>query len=287
MAQARSLRFVLLGAALAMGAVMAGRLAARTNPPALVLTFGVVPQEAPARLARLWTPFLQALSQRTGYRLEFETAPNIPTFEQRLAAARYAIAYMNPYHYVVFHKHPGYQVFAHAAGKLRGILVVARNGPIRRLQTLRGDTVAFPAPAAFAASVIPRAWLKRLRIPIKPRYVYSHDSVYLTVADGLYPAGGGILRTLHTMAPGVRRRLRILWRSPAYTPHAFAAAPGVPERVVARVRAALIAMTRTPEGRRLLHQLGFRAITAADDAEYDDIRALHLHVPVGRHSSGG
>lgn len=288
MLKIRRLPPVLSGVVLGTWIVVAATPAARCADAApAALPFGVVPQQSPARLAQMWTPFLQYLSARTGLRLEFETAPNIPAFERRLAAGRYPIAYMNPYHYVVFHRHPGYQVFAHPAGKLRGILVVARDGPIRRLEDLRGRTVAFPAPAAFAASVVPRAWLKKRGIRIKPRYVFSHDSVYLAVAAGLYPAGGGILRTFHAMAPGVRARLRVLWRSPPYTPHAFAAAPCVSPRIVARIRAAMLGMAHTPEGTRLLRRLGFRAITAANDAEYDDIRALRLKIAVGGRASGG
>lgn len=46
--------------------------------------------------------------------------------------------------------------------------------------------------AACAASVLPRAALKEVGIAFGPRYVRSHDSVYRTVAQGLYPASGGI-----------------------------------------------------------------------------------------------
>ncbi|CRI63664.1 hypothetical protein THIOKS11410013 [Thiocapsa sp. KS1] len=53
------------------------------------LTFGVVPQQAASKLARLWSPILDDLGARTGVRIGFRTAPDTPTFERRLAAGDY------------------------------------------------------------------------------------------------------------------------------------------------------------------------------------------------------
>ncbi|MFT7672206.1 MAG: ABC-type phosphate/phosphonate transport system substrate-binding protein [Gammaproteobacteria bacterium] len=39
-----------------------------------------------------------------GFKVNFKTAPNIPTFKKRLAAGEYGFAYMNPYHYTVFNQ---------------------------------------------------------------------------------------------------------------------------------------------------------------------------------------
>jgi phosphonate transport system substrate-binding protein len=160
------------------------------------LSFGIVPQQSAARLARLWTPVCRWLSERTGQTVVFKTAKDIPTFEQRVAAGEYDIAYMNPYHYTVFSIDPGYRAFARETEKrIRGIVVVKKDSAYQSIGELAGMTLAFPAPAAFAASVLPRAYFKKNGIEITPRYVKSHDSVYLAVARGLYPAGGGIQRT--------------------------------------------------------------------------------------------
>ena len=47
--------------------------------------FGVVPQQSATKLARTWVPFLRLLQEKTGIELRFATAPDIPTFEKRLA----------------------------------------------------------------------------------------------------------------------------------------------------------------------------------------------------------
>lgn len=243
------------------------------------LTFGVVPQQSASELARLWTPILIHLENETGYRFKFKTAKDIPTFEQRVAAGEYDFAYMNPYHYTVFYRSPEYAVFAKERDrKLSGIIVVRKDSAYTAIEQLNGSTIAFPAPAAFAASVLPHAALQRAGVRITAKYVASHDSVYRAVVKGLFPAGGGIERTFETIAPDIRDQLRILWKTPAFTPHAIAAHPRVPAAVVIRIGRAMYKMDQDPAGRALLKAIGFKGIAPARDAEYDDIRALRITV---------
>lgn len=245
-----------------------------------VLTFGVVPQQAASKLARLWAPLLQRVGALTGYQLEFRTAPDIPSFEQRLAAGEYDLAYMNPYHYTVFQRNPGYIAFGKEKNKrIQGILVVRQDSPLQSIEDLAGAEIAFPAPAAFAASILPRAYLRQQGIAITPVYVSSHDSVYLTVARGFYPAGGGVRRTLAGIEPELRQQLRILWTTPAYTPHALAAHPRVPAATRDNVAEAFVALQEDSQGQPLLQSLGFKnGLMPARDADWDDIRALQLEL---------
>lgn len=250
-----------------------------TSPAPQVVTFGIVPQQSAAKLARLWTPVFENLSATSGYRIEFKTAPDIPEFERRLAAGIYDLAYMNPYHYTTFHQQPGYQAFARAkARKLKGIVVVRADSPYQSMSELAGQTLAFPSPAAFAASIVTRAYLQNQAIPFQAKYVSSHDSVYRSVARGLYPAGGGVMRTFNNAEDTIREQLRILWVSPGYTPHAFAAHPRLDSSTVDIIRTAMVELDQTETGRTLLGNLKFKGIEAASDGDWDDIRAMNLQL---------
>ena len=241
------------------------------------LTFGIVPQQSASRLAEEWGPLLTELSRRSGVSLVFRTAPSIPVFEERLGKGAYDLAYMNPYHYVVFHKAAGYQAFAKEQDRrLKGILVVRKNSAYQKLADLAGKTVVFPAPAAFAASILPQAEFGRLKIAVDAKFVASHDSVYRAVASGLQEAGGGIQRTLEASPPEVRDALKVLSETPAYTPHAFAAHPRVPGEQVAKVLAAMVSMASDEVGQRLLLPLAFKGLVGSQDKEWNDIRALDI-----------
>ena len=241
------------------------------------LTVGIVPQQSASELARLWIPVIGLLAERAGVPLRFATAPDIPTFERRLAAGAYDVAYMNPYHYSVFAQKPGYRAFAKEKGRLlRGIVVVRKDAPMRDMAELANQPIAFPAPAAFAATVLVRAEFERQKVPIRPVFVNSHESVYLNVSAGRFPAGGGIPRTFETMEPAVRDQLRVLWQTRAYTPHAFALHPRVPGATGQALRQALLGLGGDPRGRAVLDGLGFKGFDAAQDSDWDDVRALGI-----------
>lgn len=244
-----------------------------------VLSVGVVPQQSASELAQSWIPLLKEVSAVTGCEFRFATAPTITEFEKRLARGDYAIAYMNPYHYVVFHQAAGYQAFAREKDrKLRGLLVARSDSPLSSVQQLEGREVVFPSPAAFAATVIPLAELKKGGVNVKPRFVASHDSVYLNVSRGLAVAGGGIERTLEAIDADVRDRLKVIWRSAEYPPHAFARLPAMPEALGRSFVEGVQAVAATPQGSTLLKQMGFKGLVAAQDREWDPIRALDIRV---------
>ena len=241
------------------------------------LSFGIVPQQSAKKLAQLWTPIFEYLSEQTGDTITFATAQDIPTFEKRLLAGEYDVAYMNPYHYTVFSQKPGYQAIAKQKDKrIKGIVVVAKESPVTSLQDLMGETLAFPSPAAFAASVLPRAKMEKDGIVISPRYVSSHDSVYLTVSKGLFPAGGGVMRTFNNTREDVREGLRILWTTPGYTPHAIAVHPRVDPAVIKRLKKALVGMNTDPQGQALLKTVSFSGMESAEDQDWNDVRELNI-----------
>ena len=247
------------------------------------LSVGITPLKPAAKLAEEWTPLLDEVAKRSGLALRFRTATSIPAYGERLDKGEYDIAYMNPYHYTVFAKQPGYRAFAkEKARKLVGIIVVAKDSPVQNLEELRGKVVAFPAPAAFAASILPRAEFTRQHIAIDERFVSSHDSVYRGVAQGSFAAGGGIKRTLEAIDPAISAKLRILSTTPAYVPHAFAAHPRLPSATLQNISTALQGLDQDENGRQLLAPLSFKGIEPAEDKDWDEIRKLRIDLPVGK-----
>ncbi|WP_415230392.1 phosphate/phosphite/phosphonate ABC transporter substrate-binding protein [Psychromonas sp.] len=241
------------------------------------LSFAIVPQQSASTLAKLWTPIAERLSEQSGLDIHFVTAGDIPTFEKRLAAGEYDIAYMNPYHYVVFNKLTGYQSIAKERDKqIKGIMVVPKNSEISRLTDLQNSVLAFPAPAAFAATILTQADLAAQKVSFTPTYVSSHDSVYRSVAKGIFPAGGGVLRTFNNVAPQIREQLRILWTTKGYTPHAIAVHPRVTIEDTLKVQRALLNMEQDAAGKQLLKSININGFENGVDADWNDIRALQL-----------
>lgn len=238
--------------------------------------FGVVPQSGSTRAAKEWTPILKFLEQRTGLKLQFATARNIPTYSQRLESAKYDFAYVNPTDYVKYEDEDGYHAIARPrAVKLKGIVVVRKDSPYEKLEDLNQREIVFPANA-FAAEVIPSAILRGKGVEFRPHPVASHESVYRAVATGRAAAGGGVVRTFNATAAEYRDRLRILWTSEGYSPHAIVAHARVPAEAVKAIQEALVDMDQDPVGRKLLGTIAPEGIDYGKDEDWNDIRDLDI-----------
>ena len=230
-------------------------------------------------MVRLWGPVLARISQESGVKLKFRTAKDIPTFESELLNGAYDFSYMNPYHYVIFSQHPKYKAFAKAKDKrIQGIIVVREDSPIESLEELHEQQVAFPSPAAFAATLLPYAHMCAQDIFYRPSYVKSHDSVYRAVANGVFIAGGGVQRTLNSMDPEIREQLKVFWKSEKFTPHAFASHPRVPDKEIQKVRAAMLRLSEDEDFLTLVSKLRMKGFVSAENHEWDDVRQLNLTV---------
>lgn len=244
------------------------------------IIFGVVPQQTASKLAAHWIPITAYLSEEVGVPIRFATKPSISLFEQELADQTYDIAYMNPYHYTVFSDQSGYVAIAKAKDKvIKGIIVVPKESDMMSLRELAGRDMAFPSPGAFAASILSRGFLQQQEIPINPVYVKSHDSVYLNVQRGVFPAGGGVRRTFNAVDPKVRDGLKVLWESDGFTPHAIAVKGDVSTDMRQRLQQAFVKMSiESPE---LLEPLKIKGFVAANDSDWDDVRALNIKLDLG------
>ncbi|BBP42852.1 phosphate/phosphite/phosphonate ABC transporter substrate-binding protein [Thiosulfativibrio zosterae] len=269
-------RLVFFGVICTLGATSAAVMAKDSVP---TYTFGIVPQQSASTLVKSWLPILKALEKETGFKLMFKTAPNIPEYEQRILRKEYDISYMNPYHYTIFSEKAGYKAFAMQGNKkIKGVLVARKDKLPMNLADLNNQEVAFPAPAAFAATVIPKAEMQKIGVTPLDKYTSSHESVYKTVAMGGAIAGGGIERTFANLEPAIRDQLAVFWTSKGYTPHAFAAIETVPWADVLKLQKAMLNLSNTPEGRKLLEAIKFKSIVAAQDSDWQDVRDLDIRL---------
>jgi len=238
-----------------------------------VYTIAFVPQHSPRKIIKIWGPVVKALSKKTGIKLKLRVDKSIPDFEKKLDQAQYDFVYMNPYHYTIFHKN-GYNAFAKAKNKkIQGIFVTKVGNNIKTLADFANQSICFPSPNAFAATILTQSALKNANIKYSVNYVLSHDSVYGNVEQGTFSAGGGIKRTFKVFnSENPANDLHIVWQSKKYTPHAFASNSKVPKNVADKISRALLSLPlellKAPKIKE-----GF---ISAVDSDWDDVRALRI-----------
>jgi len=239
-------------------------------------SFGVVPQQSTLRTVQTWGPVVERISRETGKKIILKTSPDIVTFQRQLSEGTFDFAYMNPHHYISFHDKTGYNALVKAKDKrIKGILVVRKDNPAQSVEQLAGQAVVFPK-GAFAAQIMPEAWLKAQGIAVQVHYAGSHDEGYKKVSSGLYAAAGGVMRTFKGLDEITRGTLRVLWTSDGYTPHAIAAHPRVPATDADAVKQALAALDGDAGGQAMLKSLKLKGLEQASNADWDDVRGLGL-----------
>ena len=243
-----------------------------------VYSFDVVPQLTAAKIYTTWSPLLQRVGQEAGLCFELRVWPTIPEFEQKLLKGDPEFVFLNPYHAVLAYQKKKYQpLLADSEDLLTGILVVRTDSPIQSLEALKGKTVSLPAPNAFAASLLIRAELAKRKIDIQPVFVKTHSNVYRSVIGKDAVAGGGVNNTLDNEAPEVRQQLRVLFETPAYTPHPIVTHPSVPAAVRERFLQAMLKLTQDDAGRKLLDDINLHKPQAVTYAKhYKPLEALQL-----------
>lgn len=243
-----------------------------------VYTFDVVPQFPAAKIYTTWSPLLQRIGQEAGLCFELRVSASIPEFEQRFLKGESDFTFLNPYHAVLAYQKKKYQpLLADTQDLLTGILVVRSDNPIKNLNDLKGKNVSFPAPNSFAASLLIRAELAKQKIDVNPVFVKTHSNVYRSVINKDALAGGGVNNTLDNEAPEVRQQLRVLYETPAYTPHPIATHPSVTSEVRERFLKAMVKLSQDEDGQKLLDGINLNKPQAVSYAKhYKVLESLQL-----------
>ncbi|WP_234085571.1 phosphate/phosphite/phosphonate ABC transporter substrate-binding protein [Azonexus sp. R2A61] len=240
-------------------------------------SFAVVPQFEQRKLFAVWRPIVDELSRRSGFPLKLVAPLSVAEFETQLSGGSYDIVYANPYHILRESSRQGYIPLIRDATPLRGIIVVARDSPFRTPADLAGQRLGIPSPNALGASLLVRADLERLfKVKVEPVNVKTHSSVYLHVANGLLPAGGGVEKTLAEQTPAVQALLRVFYTTREMPSHPIAAHPRLPPEVRTALRKALLEMAATPEGLALLEKVPMSKPVAASIKDYAPMLAWDL-----------
>lgn len=238
----------------------------------------LVPKLPAMTLYQDWAPFLKRLGKENGLCFDLHIPVDYTEFEQAIRAGKPDFVLLNPYHQVMVARKPGYvPLVRDQQSRLSGVLVVRKDSPVQDIHQLEGATVAFPAPNAYAASLLMRALFAKENIHITADYVGSHNNVYRAVALGAAQAGGGANTTLNHEPAELQSQLRVLFTTPGYMPHPFSAHPRIPQRIREKVIAGFLSIAADRTGRDLLKAIQMAQPTPADYArDYRELEQLKL-----------
>jgi phosphonate transport system substrate-binding protein len=246
-----------------------------------------------------FTPLTRYLSAKTG--VEFIMVPvELHDLEQRFAAGEFAFVRTNSLLYTILKESSGARLLAaekrgNFGARTAGTIIARKGSGIRGLADLQGKSLAFGAmlaPAGYlaeydlllAAGVDPE---KDLGHYTTPRGSFKHEKLVYGVLFGAYDAAAVPLLDLETMTREGKIAtddFMILARSGTIPYCTFAAAKGVEQSLVTKVRKALTALQ--PEDTAVVDGETVRVMKAARvdgyeelaDSDFDPVRAMAKRV---------
>jgi len=251
------------------------------RPQGPAYRLAVHPLHNPERLFAAYQPLVDHLNRRLpDLHFSLEASRDYQAYEAKFRERGPELLLPNPWQTLEAMK-TGYRVIAMAgdAGDFRGILLVRRDSGIRTPADLHGKVVAYPAPTALAACIMPQYYLHRHGVDvnrqIKNRYVGSQESAIMNVylrqaaAGATWPPPWRLFQREH---PREAAELTVAWETPPLVNNSVMVRNDVPPAVAARLAAALIELAETAEGRQILANMETARFHRADDASYAPVR---------------
>jgi phosphonate transport system substrate-binding protein len=255
------------------------------QPPIMqrVMVFGVHPLHNPQKLDAVYGPLIQYLnSQLDDVKLRLEASRDYGAYEQKLFGRQFEFALPNPYQTLRALKY-GYQVFGRVdqEGDFRGIVLVRRDSSIRAVADLRGKTIAYPAPTALAATMMPQFFLRKHGLDLMretdSRYVGSQESSILNAyrkdaaAAATWPPPWRAFVKEH---PAEAAELKVIWETDPLPGNSLVVRDDVPPELAARVARLLTTLHESEAGRSILGGMEAHGIVPANEDTYAPVRVF-------------
>jgi len=227
------------------------------SPTYAELVLARAPQLSPSILAKIWTPYVNYLSEETGEKITLKLYSERSKFESDIVKENIDLYFGNPAYAVIGKLSKGYIPLVRGDKKrLKGIIVTRVDSGINSVEDLRNKVIVFPGNTAFAASLYIRDQLtNHLQIPFKEAFVNTHDNGYRSVLAGKYVASGGVRRTLGREPESLKNKLKVIYETPGVKPHVLVVHPRVPKNIQEKLLKATINLTKTEVGKAMLKKI--------------------------------
>jgi phosphonate transport system substrate-binding protein len=254
------------------------------RPLHLVLT----PSQKPTDLMATGEEFARVLGGLAGMPVRVTVASDYAAVIEALRNRTADLAFVHPVGYVLANREAKATIVAknlwHGKTSFTARFFVRKDSGLRRLEDLRGKTIAFVDPASSSGYIYPMVLLiqKGLVQNRDPKtffrevvYAGSHDAGMRALLNGHVDALASfdLAPEQYLKDPAERERVTWIAETPPIPEAGIAAREGLDPAVVARVRAALVQI-RGPAHAALLKRLyDIDGFEPGDDREYDPVRA--------------
>ncbi len=247
-----------------------------------VLTLGVHPYLQASEILEKFSPLADYLGRQFGHTIDIRISKDYKEHINRIGRNDVDIAYMGPASYVSLVDRYGKKpILARLEVKgfptFQGMIVAAKNSPVKTLEDLAGKRMAFGDPNSTMSHLVPRYVLRQSGVDItrlsKHAFINNHHNVALGVLMGDYDAGAVKEETYYHYKD---RGLRVLASTPRISEHLFVTSTSLNNETVSQLREILVGLKETGEGRKILSSIkgSVTGMVPAVDGDYENLRVI-------------
>jgi phosphonate transport system substrate-binding protein len=267
-----------------LGGSSAPAATAADRPLHLVLT----PSQKPTDLLAAGEEFGQTLGRLAGLPVRVTVASDYAAVIEALRNRTADLAFVHPAGYVLANREAKAMIVAknlwHGKTTFTSRFYVRKETGLKRLEDLRGRTIAFIDPASSSGYIYPMVLLiqRGLVQNRDPKtffrevvYAGSHDAGMRALLNGHVDAVASFDLAREQYVPDPAEREKIAWvaETPSIPEAGIAARDGLEAAIVARVRAALLQIRGPAHAALLKRVYDIDGFEPADDREYEPVRA--------------
>ncbi|MEJ2639853.1 MAG: phosphate/phosphite/phosphonate ABC transporter substrate-binding protein [Desulfosarcinaceae bacterium] len=246
------------------------------------LHIGIIPHRSHMGNETAYSPLIDALETVTGYRIDWAAGATYDAVVDLIGSGLVDIAYLGPFSYVDARDRFQVQLLARTVSEggkayYRSMIVTRRDSDIQQMADLKGKAFAFTDPKSTSGYLFPLMGLQQNGLSRgdlgEVRFLKRHANSLLAVVYGHVPAGA-ISSTAFDKVDVDRGSLRVLWRSKPIYRGPWVARRDLPKDIVRTLRAALLAISQSPQADTIFAHLGTKGFVVGEDRDYDTIRQV-------------
>jgi phosphonate transport system substrate-binding protein len=252
------------------------------------LVMGFVPSRSVHEIQVSSKKIADYLSQTTGYSIKAITLSNYAGVALAMKSKRVDFAFVGPINYLVIEDRAGAvpltAAVRHGNKGYRGIIIARADSGIRKLEDLRGKSVAFGDALSASASLYPKAALLEAGInpkkDIKALILTSQSAVVTSVLTGKVDAGAiyddaRLNPEVLKYYPDAATLTEVIYQTPVIPGDPQIARASLNPQQQKKLTEALLAMSRDDKAKGWLKEIyGIDSLDIAAAEEYDGLRSV-------------
>ncbi len=245
-----------------------------------VYILGVHPLHNPSKLMAVYGPLADFLSSEIpGVEIRVEASQDYSSYDQKIEQEKFDFTIPNPFQ-TIQSLDNYYEVINQVGSRdmFKGLILVRKDSDIQSVSQLKGKRIAYPAPTALAATMMPQYYLHSHGLNLKETetlYVGSQESsimnVYVkhTTASATWTVPW---LDLQKSNPDIAEQLKVAWETQTLPNNSFMYHRNkVPLKIALKVQGLLANLHTHSQGKALLAKMNVEQIYIAQNITYKPV----------------